>query len=491
MRRYLTGSRLFGSAAFGAALVLVVLAAVVVTLDEQRLRSTFGWVQHTQQVLLEVDRVQSNLAAAIAAQRGYRLDQQPEERTAFLRAARTLRRQIDVLGPLVADNPEQVSRLAELRQLVEDRLTVLGSAIGLADRRIGATAPASPPMTTRQALIPIASVLARLRSAELDLLAKRQRTAAQAAVASNRIAIVTFVLALGTAVLGILLLERVHVHARTRELQAELFHVARQSTAGQTAAMLSHELKQPLSAAHMFLAAALRLLATEGAPRERAVEALQRSMQQVDRAGEIIRRVREFLRRSGSRRTIERVGGLIADTIVIAALDQPGISVTQRLAADLPPVLVDKVEIQQVLINLMRNGIEAMSQSERKELALSAVRSDQDMVEIAVCDAGSGLPKEVAAKLFQPFVTTKPGGMGVGLSICRQIVEAHGGRIWVDTDLPVGTAFRFTVPIAAAAGPAGDPSVEASDPLVAAREGRTSAASRMDPIPKPGPGPEQ
>jgi hypothetical protein len=113
------------------------------------------------------------------------------------------------------------------------------------------------------------------------------------------------------------------------------------------------------------------------------------------------------------------------------------------------------------------------------------------MVEIAVCDAGSGLPKEIAAKLFQPFVTTKASGMGLGLSICRQIVEAHGGRIWVDTDLPVGTAFRFTVPIATAAGPAGSPADEASDPLVAAREGRASAGLRIDPIPKPGPGPAQ
>lgn len=449
MRRYLTGPRLFGGAAFVAALMLVFAAAVVVKLDEERLRSSFGWVQHTQRILMQVDRIDTCLALAVAAQRGYRLNGREDELAAFDQASSDLRNQIDALAPLVADDPVQARRLTVVRRLVEERLAMLASGIAVARAqrpRADSTSPERPP---QQALLPIATELSQFRNTEVDLLTQRQQSAAQASVASNRVAIVTVVLALGTAVLGIMLLERQREHVRTRQLQAELFHVARLSTAGQTASMLSHELKQPLTAARNFLSAGLRMLGMENVPRERIVEVLQRSAEQVERAGDIIRHVRQFLHRSDPQRAVEPVGELISQAIVIAALERPDMSIAQRIAPDLPPVWVDKIQIQQVLVNLMRNGLEAMEGRPRKELVLSARLADAGMVEIAVRDTGSGLPKDVVARLFQPFVTTKSGGMGVGLSICHHIVEAHGGRIWADTELPSGTSFHFTVPIAA------------------------------------------
>jgi two-component system sensor kinase FixL len=166
------------------------------------------------------------------------------------------------------------------------------------------------------------------------------------------------------------------------------------------------------------------------------------------RAGQIIRRLRDFVARGESERRVENVSKLVEEASALAlvgAKDQ-AIRVRFRFDAKAEFALVDKIQIQQVLLNLMRNAVEAMQDSRNRELLLASAPADNDMVQISVADSGSGLAPEVLAQLFQPFVTTKQQGMGVGLSICRTIVESHGGQIWAEPNPGGGTVFNFTLP---------------------------------------------
>jgi two-component system sensor kinase FixL len=176
-------------------------------------------------------------------------------------------------------------------------------------------------------------------------------------------------------------------------------------------------------------------------------DAIDKAADQSLRAGQIIRRLRDFVARGESERRVESIGKLIEEASALAlvgAKDQ-GVRVMFRLdpAADL--VLADKVQVQQVILNLMRNAIEAMEASERRELVLTAAPAAGDTIEISVSDTGAGISPEIIQQLFQPFITTKRHGMGVGLSISRTIIESHGGRIWAEANPGGGTVFRFTL----------------------------------------------
>ncbi len=242
------------------------------------------------------------------------------------------------------------------------------------------------------------------------------------------------------------LTESQKTRARVQELQQELLHASRLRATGQMAAALAHELNQPLTATANYLRGAQRLLDAPTPDLSRVRDAMGLAAQQTLRAGEIIRRLRAFVARGEMHRRPEPVGQLIEEASALALLGarERNVHVTLRLASDLPEVLVERVQVQQVLLNLMRNAVEAMEHVTRRELTVEAT-TEGAVVRVSVADTGPGLAPGVAAQLFQPFVTTKAEGMGVGLSICRTIIEAHGGRIWVE-ESGGGTVFRFTLP---------------------------------------------
>jgi len=237
--------------------------------------------------------------------------------------------------------------------------------------------------------------------------------------------------------------------ARLQELQQELLHSSRLRTTGQMAAVLAHELNQPLTAIANYLRAGQRLLENDPPDLARVNEAVGLAVRQTMRAGEVIRRLRSFVSRGELHRERESVNKLIEEASALALLGarERNIHVTLKLPSDLPDVMVERVQIQQVLLNLIRNAMDALESSPRRDLIISGKRETAN-VRISVIDTGPGIPPEIAAQLFQPFVTTKADGMGLGLSICRTVIESHGGRLWTEANTPTGTQFHFTVPCA-------------------------------------------
>jgi PAS domain S-box-containing protein len=247
--------------------------------------------------------------------------------------------------------------------------------------------------------------------------------------------------------------ERKLSEARVQEMQTELAHISRLTEMGQMASGLAHELNQPLAAAGSYLQALRRLLDRGDTDSlDRAKSAAETAMGEVRRTGEIIRSLRAFVKKADPERRVESLATLIeeANALALAAARERGVVVQFRPAFDLPHVLVDKVQIQQVLVNLLRNAVEAMEASPRRRISIEVGSGEDGLTTVAVIDTGPGIAPEVAKRLFQPFVTTKSQGMGVGLSLCRAIVEAHGGRLWAEPNPEGGTIFRFTIPIAGA-----------------------------------------
>jgi two-component system, LuxR family, sensor kinase FixL len=244
------------------------------------------------------------------------------------------------------------------------------------------------------------------------------------------------------------LTERQQTEARLQELQSELAHISRLTAMGEMASTLAHELNQPLSAIANYMKGSRRLLENQSDEHSDLLrDAMDKAADQALRAGQIIRRLREFVDRREGERRVESVKKLVEEASALAlvgAKDQ-GVRVMFQFDPTIDLVLADKVQIQQVLLNLIRNAIEAMDGSRKRELVIATERADGDLVAISVADTGAGIAPEMASQLFQPFITTKRHGMGVGLSISRTIIEAHGGQIGARPNPAGGTIFRFTL----------------------------------------------
>jgi len=237
------------------------------------------------------------------------------------------------------------------------------------------------------------------------------------------------------------------VERRMQEMQSELIHVSRLTSMGEMASALAHELNQPLSAIANYMKGSVRLLESPTPDLFKVKGALSEAGDQALRAGVIIRKLRDFITRGEAETRIEQLPKLIEEAGALAMVGAKGMGI--RLRFDLSPkadlVVADKVQVQQVILNLMRNGLDCMVNSPTRNLTVTSELDDEDMVVVSVTDSGPGIDSDVAARLFQPFVTTKAEGMGVGLSICRTIIEAHGGKIWFEPGPGGGTSFRFTL----------------------------------------------
>ncbi|MEA1677273.1 PAS domain S-box protein [Nitrospirillum sp. BR 11163] len=246
------------------------------------------------------------------------------------------------------------------------------------------------------------------------------------------------------------LTEHQAVERRLQQLQAELLHVSRVSVMGQLASALAHELNQPLTAVVNYIKASLRLLERpETVDMPLAREAMEKASAQALRAGQIIRRLRDFIAKGGTDRRAESLDGLIEEAAALALVGarESGVRMELRLQRQDLRAVIDKIQIQQVLLNLIRNAVEAMDGQPERILSIAAMPDGAGFMEIAVADTGHGLDDDTMARLFQPFVSGKERGMGVGLSISRSIVEAHGGRLWPERNEQGGATFRFTLPL--------------------------------------------
>jgi two-component system sensor kinase FixL len=245
------------------------------------------------------------------------------------------------------------------------------------------------------------------------------------------------------------LTERQETLLRLQDLQSELAHVGRVSEMGTLASSLAHELNQPLTAVSSYCESARDLLGDDMDSESQAMvrEAMDEAAKQAVRAGQIVRRLRDFMSHGETERHVESLQRLIneANALGLVGSREHGIDVQVSLDPRADLVFVDRIQVQQVLVNLIRNAIDAMIDAPVRKLSIRTARQDA-FTRVTVEDTGSGISDAIADQLFQPFVTSKQTGMGIGLSICRTIVQAHGGKIWFEPGGSGGTAFHFTLP---------------------------------------------
>jgi len=245
-------------------------------------------------------------------------------------------------------------------------------------------------------------------------------------------------------------LESTRRERQYREMQSELAHANRVATMGQLTASIAHEIKQPIATARNNAAAALRFLDKSPPDVAEVREALTCIVNDADRASDVVDRIGSLIKKAPPRREVVDLNAAILEVTALTHSEavKTGVTVGAQLAGELPRIQCDRVQLQQVMLNLIVNAIQSMSGVEdgNRELQISTVSIEPEGVCVAVRDTGHGLRPESLPCLFEPFYTTKPDGMGMGLSICRSIIEAHGGRLWATRCEPRGALFQFTIP---------------------------------------------
>ena len=574
----------------GISLSLHAAAAIALTVNLTRLRESFTWVQHTNEVMRQLSDVERALLTAESGERGYLLTRDTSYLESYNRAQAEMPGLLAALQKLISDNPAQTQRFVQLRPSVEARLAEFKQAVELGPSRLNEALAILATARSRQLMPQIERGLEQLRQAETGLLEQRQadadrvtalitflasalgllgllstafgayylehqRTISQLRAANEDLlrsqeslrdkeAHLQAILAtvpdamvvidskgliqnfgtiaqrlfgyLEAEVLGqnvsllmpepyrrqhdgylsrylatgekrIIGVERVIVGQRKdgstfpmelavgeissnekhqfvgfirdltarqenerqlNEVRSELLHVSRLSSMGEMASALAHELNQPLAAMANYLQGSRRLLANSTDGRAGLIrDALEKAGEQALRAGQVIQRLRDFVARGETEKRVESIRKLVeeASAIALVATKEQPVRVTLSLDPTIDLVLVDKIQIQQVLLNLMRNGIEAMQSSPHRELVVATTPEADDMIGVSVTDNGGGIDPEIRERLFRPFVSTKRRGLGIGLSLCRTIVNSHGGEITTGPNPNGGTVFRFTL----------------------------------------------
>jgi two-component system sensor kinase FixL len=241
------------------------------------------------------------------------------------------------------------------------------------------------------------------------------------------------------------------VEAELQEQRAELAHVARISIMGELAASLAHELNQPLTAILSNAQAALRFMTSKRGNLEEVREILQDIVKDNSRAGEVIRRMRALVKKEALESATLDLASLIRDVVALLHSDAilQNVQIALELDDSLPPVWGDRVQLQQVVLNIMLNAFDAMREcpADERKVKLCAEPHGAGLIKVAVSDCGTGLTSDQLDRIFQPFFTTKRDGLGMGLSITRSIIEAHGGRLWAENNADHGATFSFTLPV--------------------------------------------
>ncbi|HEY4404290.1 MAG TPA: ATP-binding protein [Xanthobacteraceae bacterium] len=245
-------------------------------------------------------------------------------------------------------------------------------------------------------------------------------------------------------------LENTRRERQYREMQSELAHANRVATMGQLTASIAHEIKQPIATARNNARAALNFLDQSPPDVAEVREALTCIVNDTDRTGDVVDRIGSLIRKAPARKEVVDLNAAIVEVTALIRSEavKTGVTVGTQLAGGLPRIQCDRVQLQQVMLNLIVNAIQSMRGVEdgNRELHISTVSIEPEVVCVAVRDTGGGLRPESLPRLFEPFYTTKPDGMGMGLSICRSIIEAHGGRLWATRCEPRGAQFQFTIP---------------------------------------------
>nr|WP_184254765.1 ATP-binding protein [Rhodopseudomonas rhenobacensis] len=441
-----------------AALAMFVVATLALAYSLMQIRENSTWVRHTNDVLRLIAGIERAVLQAESGERGYLLTRVDEYREAYETAKSTLPHALDELVHVLGDNAEQQRNLAAVRSSIEMRLTQLQRVVELAQTDLQTSLDILEQARVDLLTQRIEHGLSAMTKFEQAQLKERQHNFERSNFAAAAVAACLVVLALASGVVGAFLIERQRAMARQqasdsrlRELQSELLHVARLGTMGEMSAALAHELNQPLAAIANYLKGSRRLLQdSTDKSADRIRTALDKAADQALRAGEVIQRLRQFVSRGETEKTNERLDRIVDDAVSLALVVAKDREV--KVSLDLDPaaerVLVDRVQIQQLLLNLIRNALEAMEHQDVRELQISSSRGADGMIEMTVADNGPGIDPQLMDRLFLPFMTTKTAGMGVGLSLCRTIVTAHGGSIRAEPRDGAGTAFRFTIPSA-------------------------------------------